>query len=536
MRNKKFLLGIGLVSLMFLGVSCGKDFLNPDITNTQTTDSFYQTEAQVEQGLNGLYNNLLRVSSQRWMMSEVRSDNTWVEINTNAQRDYSDIGTFRYNITNLDTIANTWNNLYLLVSNTNTFLQKIENVSFHDEKLKNQFIGEARFLRGLAYYDLVRYYGRIPLILEPITQEQALQIGQSSSQEIYDQAIIPDLKFAAANLPEAPVNIKGAKVVGKATWMAAKALLGHVYTTMSGYPLNIDHKSEATALLKEVIDYANGSGKFWAETADEWLHMWTNEQDNKYHIFEIQYINGGLGLGNPMVFETVPGLYSGYTNVRIYGNNIYAEDTLVESYLEGSDNDIHDIRLKGTVDTTKFVNTDVNPAQTYSGDPFFHKFLEHKIKRAELGLADIDNQIQSYYDWAINFPIIRLEDVMLMYAELVGPTAEGLQMVNRIRTRAGLAAVTTTDPTEFQEIVERERRLELAGEGHRWHDIVRRGVWKTRIKDMFYRYAWSELNQEYDAEIKAYGDELRDGYYVYPIPQSQILVKDGLYEQNEAYR
>ena len=536
MRNKKFLLGIGLVSLLYFGVSCGNDFLSPDITNSQTTDSFYQTEAQVEQGLNGLYNNLLRVSSQRFMMSEVRSDNVWVEINTNAQRDYSDIGTFRYNITTLDTIANTWNNLYLLVSNANTFLQKIENVQFYDESLKDQFRGEARFLRALAYYDLVRYYGRIPLILEPITQEQALQTGQSSAKEIYEQAIIPDLEYAASKLPETPVNTKGSAVKGKATWMAAKALLGHVYTTMSGYPLYSDNTSAAKTLLKEVIDYATGKGKFWASTSDQWLHIWTNEQDNNYHIFEIQYVNGGSGLGNPMVFESCPGLYSGYTNVRIYGNSVWAEDTLVDAYLDGSDNGIHDIRLNGTVDTTKFVNTDVNPAQTYSGDPFFVKFLEHKIKRAKLGLTNIDDLVQSYYDWPINFPIIRLEDVMLMYAELVGPTAEGLQLVNKIRTRAGLAEVTTTDPTEFQAIVARERRLELAGEGHRWHDLVRWGIWKETIKDMFYRYAWSDVYNEYDADIKSYGDDLKDGYYLYPIPEKQILVRDGLYEQNEAYR
>ena len=533
MRIHTLLLRIGLVSLLLVvGSSCGNDFLDPKITDVQTTDSFYQTEAQVEQALTGLYHGLRPLTLQRWFLSEVRSDNSWVQIVTNAQRDYSDIGHFRSTISNISTLSNAWNDLYLLIANANIFLEKIEGVSFYSEALKTRFIAEARFLRGLAYFELVRYFGRVPLVLTTITQEEAIRVPQSSAQEVYEQAIVPDLKHAGTNLP------LDATQAGRATQMAAKALLGQVYLTMSGYPLNLSHTGDASQLLEEVIDYAFTNGKYWASTADEWRHIWTNEQDNKYHIFEVQYIYGGLGLGNGLMFEYGPGLFSAYTSRGSFGNSIWAEDTLTEAYLEGSEeDDIHDIRLVGTVDTTRFVNTDTKPPTPYTGDPFFTKFWEHKVKRAELGLTDIDALVKDNYDWPINFPLIRLEDVMLMYAEIAGPTAKGLEMVNKIRERAGVPTVSSASASEFQDIVERERRLELASEGIRWHDLVRRNVWQERIKDMYYRYALNETTGEYDQETKSYGDRVaaNPGWYLYPIPESQILVKDGLYTQNTGY-
>lgn len=532
MKSTKYILSIGLAFSM-LATSCS-DFLNVDSKDTQTTTVFYKTEAQIDQALNGVYNGLLPFANDMLHLSECRSDNAYVQLQANGQRDYSDIGAFRPNIVNNATVDGAWKHCYTLIANANILLSKIDNVTFANEGVKEQYKAETRFLRALAYFDLVRYFGRIPLLLEPKSQEEVLNIGQSEAKEVYEQAIIPDLEFAIQNLPLKPVNYQNKETAGKANKMAAKSLLGRVYLTMAGFPLNDASKKEkAKTLLEEVINYAEESGKYWASSSNEWKRIWVSDNDNKYHIFEIQYENGGLGLGNTMVFNSCPNLYSAYTDVRIFGNQIYVERSL-DNEFKKLYNGKMDARCLATIDTTKFVNTDGATPVKYTEDDFYIKFLEHKMKRAELGYSNIDKSIVDYNDWPINFPLIRLEDVMLMYAEIVGPTTRGLEMVNKIRTRAGMDPVPSCSEAEFQKYVERERRLELAFEGVRWHDLVRHNNLQA-IRDMFHRYAINadgSINQA----VESYVGNVKDGMYLFPIPESQMKVKNGLYEQNEAYK
>ena len=532
MKISKYILGLSLVATL-LFASCS-DFLDVDSRNTQTTDTFYKTEGQADQALTGLYHDLLPMSLYSLMLSEVRSDNTYKE-NDGAQRDFSSIGKFEKNIANLSILSNAWNDYYKLVSHANTFLEKVENIEFANGDIKKQYIGEAHFLRALAYFDLVRYFGRVPIVTKTISQAEALSLLQSEAVDVYEQVIIPDLEFACVNLNNTPKNYLGKNVEGHATQIAAKALLGRVYLTMAGFPLNdVSKKDLAKSLLKEVIDYAEANNKYWAKTSEEWKRIWISDNDNKYHIFEIQYQNGGLGLGNRMVFESCPGLYSAYTIVRIFGNHLYCERQLSKEFQKTYNGEM-DARCLATIDTTKFVNTDGATPIKYTGDDFYVKFLEHKMKRNQLGYSDIDNSIVDYNDWPINHPIIRLEDVMLMYAEIVGPTTEGLDMVNRIRTRAGMDPIPSCSDDEFQKYVDRERRLELAFEGIRWHDLVRHNNLQA-IRDMYIRYATDEETGLVNPDILALVQNVQDNMYIYPIPEAQMKVKDGLYIQNEAYK
>ncbi len=187
------------------------------------------------------------------------------------------------------------------------FLSKTDGVTFSSETIKNQFIGEAKFLRALAYFDLVRYFGRIPIVLEPVSVNEAMAIKQSEPVETYETAIVPDLEDAVKKLVDTPLNYQGNSAsAGRATLTAAKALLGRVYLTMAGYPIQDESKKAlAEQLFSEVIDYAFANNKYWASTADEWKKIWISENDNKYHIFEIQYI-AAKNYGNPMVFNSVP--------------------------------------------------------------------------------------------------------------------------------------------------------------------------------------------------------------------------------------
>ena len=222
-----------------------------------------------------------------------------------------------------------WNDLYEIVARANMFLSKTDGVTFSDEKIKNQFIGEAKFLRALAYFDLVRYFGHIPIVLEPVSVNEAMTIKQSKQVDVYETAIVPDLEDAVRKLVDTPLNYQGNNAsAGRATLAAAKSLLGRVYLTMAGYPVQDESKKAlAEQLFSEVIDYARANNKYWAQTGDEWQKVWISDNDNKYHIFEIQYI-ASKNYGNPMVFNSVPQVNDSYTKLEMSGNRIWCEARL----------------------------------------------------------------------------------------------------------------------------------------------------------------------------------------------------------------
>jgi starch-binding outer membrane protein, SusD/RagB family len=134
--------------------------------------------------------------------------------------------------------------------------------------------------------------------------------------------------------------------------------------------------------------------------------------------------------------------------------------------------------------------------------------------------------ILSSSDWPINYPLLRGEDVMLMYAEAInetsGPTAEAIALVNRIRNRAGLANINPTTKADFKLALEKERRSEFGFEGLYWYDLVRTG----RALDVM--NPWLQANYS--------GKTIDQTQLIYPIPRSEMLVKPGLYDQNPGYQ
>lgn len=525
MKLYKYLISGGLA--LTLSLSSCESWLEVEPNDTRTTDYFYSTPSEMEQAIIGIYNGLLPISDYSWLMSEVRSDNAWVDKTTDKQRDYIDIGTFNPNISTISTLSGAWNNLYEIIARANMFLSKTDGVTFSSEAIKNQFIGEAKFLRALAYFDLVRYFGRIPIVLEPVSVNEAMTIKQSEPVEVYETAIVPDLEDAVKKLVDTPLNYMGNSAsAGRATQVAAKSLLGRVYLTMAGYPVqDASKKALAEELFSEVIDYSFANNKYWASTADEWIKIWISDNDNKYHIFEIQYI-AAKNYGNPMVFNSVPAVNDSYTKIQMSGNRIWCENQLDGIFKQTDETGAFiDKRCAGTINTSEFVDEDGTP---YTGGDFFLKFFEHKMKRKLLGYEDIDDQIADRTYFPINYPLIRLEDVMLMYAEIVGPTGKGKEMVNKIRTRAGLDALDDDITIEnFADSVDIERRRELASEGIRWHDLVRQNRYVGVLQDMFKRNGSDANGVITKPETYELYKLVTKDSYIYPIPDSQMKVKEG---------
>ena len=293
-----------------------------------------------------------------------------------------------------------------------------------------------------------------------------------------------------------------------------------------------EKKDSAAILFKQVIDYAEANNKYWAKNMDEWNKMWIHENDNKYFIFEIQHIaasgQGNMHTANCM---TKPSVSIWCNPNLIIGNvHIYAEKNLRDHFKETDEegNNI-DKRSWGTISTSSIASDD-NP--TVDNDNLvFVKFFENKVKRATLGYTDMDATIIDRTYWPQNFPIIRLEDVMLLYAEIVGNTEEGVRLVNKIRNRAGLESLPSSiSETDFQEAVSNERRYELAGEGVRWHDLVRQNKYVQVMQDMFVND-----DETADQSYASLAKRVTKDSYLYPIPLQQMQVMEGLYKQNPGY-
>jgi hypothetical protein len=531
--------------------SCSSDFLNVSPNDQLQKNNTYKTPAQAEQAIVGIYSNLRYLANDEYLyLSEVRSDNAWVNPNTDGLREYSEIGTFRAG-SDIVTFNSVWNEWYKVILDANTAIAKIPDITFTTQSTKDQFLGEAYFLRGWAYFELARLFGNIPIIDKPMSTDQVKTIKQSPAIDVYKNIVIPDMSKAEAMLPisSAMKTSIGASatVYGRADKIAAKAMLGRIYMTMAGFPINDPvAQDSAEVKLKGVMDFSiANSNKYWAPDSTAWKKQWISENNNLYSIFAIQYRSGGTG--NTAIFDFSPALPPTYTTMRIYGNQIYIDKALMYKMSLLNSNGKPDSRVYNTTILTGYAAETNWPA--YSNltqsltlpdgtvvdniltNSMFYKYMNSIQKRAALGYpANIETSMKDYNDWPVNYPVIRLEDVELMYAEVLlnkhSDVAGAIDIVNKIRTRAGADAVSNSlSVSDALLAVKNERQIEFCGEGVRWFDLVRWNDWKKAISDKFDNSGSTFVDKS----------NIKDGRYLYPIPQTQMQVEPGLYIQNPDY-
>lgn len=552
MKNFK---NICLMVALLLGTASCDDYLNVPPMDLLTSDGFYATPTQVDQGVVGMYTKLRDLSmNEYWYMSECRSDNSWVIPRDNAIRQFSEIGTFRASA-ELAEFNAVWNLWYGVIYNANVLIASIPNCDFGKETaLKDQFLGEAHFMRGWAYFELARLYGNIPLIDTPMSSAQVQTVEQSSANEIYQKIVIPDLLVAKSKLPlgKDMKDASGTSISskGRADRIATTALLGRVYMTLSGFPHNdASTQSLAEAELKEVITYSeNNDNKFWAPDSVEWRRQWipAKEYYNKYSLFSIQYRGGGTG--NKAPFFLGPKLPKSFTRYDLFGNLIYVEKSLMYEFdkvYSGKGKNLKDARGYNHSVLAGYDAEDNFPAYSQIKDKLtledgtlvdvlstsmFYKFLPSKRKVAELNMAvDVEATMTGSNDWPVNHPVIRYDDVLLMYAEILAAKNDvngAMGIVNRIRERVGCDPESASSPGEAMKFIKRERRIEFMGEGVRWFDLVRWNDWKPAVIGMFDRYNNPDGTDKND---------VKDGRYLYPIPLNQLNARPGLYKQNDDY-
>lgn len=494
-------------------VACEKDLNQQPISNF-TSETYFTNANDFLQGTNAIYNDLRTFPDRLLNLSETRSDNLYA-VSEGGVRDWEGINSFHKTIAANPAIEEAWAKDFNGISRANIMLEQLvkNGTVVPDENLRKRYEAEAKFLRAFFYFDLVRTYGKVPLVDRLVTPEEALNIPRSPVANIY-QLIISDLKFAADILP-APSGYAAADK-GRATKFAAKSLLALVYMTRSaptygidGPGLGLNEWDLAATLLTEVISsnsYTFLTNVAPATNAYSSIFAFNNE-NNKEVVFNVEYSTGS----NPQVGATFPWLLvpdgyfqslgkpvQGGLQIRPISNN------LLNSYEVGDLRKAFSIQAgytipQGVVETQSFFKKYVDPTQVPG----------------------------SRTDWPINFIVIRFTDVLLMKAECVLHGAPGSQatdvdaIINNVRIRAGLPGNKTN--VTLAQLME-ERRKEFAGEGLRWHDLVRSGMIETIMS------AWIAAD-----DIKHQMQPFTKNYIIYPVPQSQLDVKVGLYSQNTGY-
>lgn len=414
-----------IIAIFFLiqVISCD-DILDKEPISTFSASGFYQTESDCEAGVYGIYDAVQSTFSTNFAYwGEGRADNVKTE----------QTGEAMYLMDNNMTVSlasGDWTNLYTIISRANYAIKYIPEIYDENDAAGNMLIGQAKALRALAYFYLVRVWGDVPLITEPYTSvDQDIFVSRTDQETVLDQ-IETDLTYAAKYCNDRYNSDKDRILITKG---GANALFTQVHMWRKEY--------EKALETSELV--LNNSLYSLVTTMDDWSDMFISGYSDE-SIFEIGYDETDQKNGLRTLYAV--GSYSIYV----------PSDEFKTTY------EIEDARIPYVYDTT---------------------LAEPKAIWKFLGKG-VSDEVSDRYD--CNIVMIRLADIMLLRAEALtqvggsGNIAQALSLLNTIRERAGLAAFETQADAEamygdLESAILHERSVELCYEGHRWFDLVRTG-------------------------------------------------------------
>jgi hypothetical protein len=424
-------------------VSC-ENYLDLSPISEETSDNAYSNASQIEAALTGAYESFQSSDYYVWdnvLYQDVRSDNYY------AGGDNPEIFSIDYltiSPTN-SKIFGSWSSLYNAIAKANTVIEKVQEVKDPalSQERKSQIMGEAYFLRSFHYYQLVKNWGGVPLVLEATKSANPadVRIPKSSPEEVYAQ-IIADLELAIILLPDTYGNDnsvnKARATAGAANALAAKVMLQRP---------NPDYAKALQFIAAVESSEANYSLIPFENLFDG------NHFNNEESILEIQYLGGDEGNWGPQML--LPPSISGDT----WRKFVTPSHNLVAAFEAEND----ELRKNATI-----LMESVQWVDEYWGNEIGSEIpFGYKWKNAS-GWASADRQY-----------LLRYGDIVLLKAEALNESNQldlAVNEVNRIRGRALLPDLTAAQKSSKEVLrltILNERRLELAQEAQRWDDLVR---------------------------------------------------------------
>jgi hypothetical protein len=461
-KMKYLLIAVIVVSGL---ASCKKSFVDVAPQGQFLSDFYYANQDQAYSALVAVYDPLRKNSGgfeNMLALMNAGSDDHYAGGGNST--DGTQLQAFsNYTMTSNLMAGSYWNDPYQGIFRANVLLKKLPAVPM-DDNLKARFEGETKALRAYYYFSLVRMFKNIPLLLEPLTATNMYQAEQAKPEDVYTQ-IEKDLTDAIAVLPN---TVPATSEAGRFTKGAAKALLGKVYLYEKKNALAAQQLADVNGtpggtstygykLLTIFGDLWNPANKFNTESILEETHSAAGNSDWGFWGSGRDEGNTVNVMVGPRSYERIdpsaPDLPSGWS-FMVFTQNFY--DFIKND--PRKDATLIDLNALQTAGKIKYIAGYLNTGY------FLNKFLPRKADVSKGGGASELNYRQDTY-------IIRLADTYLMEAEALGATGARAQaLLDAVRTRAGLTSVPVTLTA-----IKNERRAELAGEGHRWFDLVRWG-------------------------------------------------------------
>ncbi len=472
---KKYIILLSGVGAILFG-SCKKE-LTETPYSFLTPATFYKTAADAQSAINGVLSALQpQAYYQRtiYIMTECPGDDLAPILTQNQER--IDMYKLQYTSTNPE-ITNWWQNSYKLISRANDVIANVPKINM-DVPTRNNIVGNAYFLRAMAYFDLVRSFGDVPLLLHPITSpgDSSLFPKRTASATVYQQ-VISDLKYAEANCLSEPKITAANK--GMVSSGAASAMLARVYLqrASSAYADPADNQnalnecntvisSGVYSLMPVYSDVFNWNKKYYPTQTEVIfaVQFGSNNSGTTQNITVRMFSPAGLGGSGSFV-----------ANTNFWNNGYPAYDTIRKNW---------------------------NLSDTAGGKivaPYIHKYRD-------------PSWVQGSNNSQMNWIVLRYADVLEMQSEAMNnlnPTDPGkFAGVNAVLTRAGVPVAhqysfaNVASQTDFVDTLVKERARELCVEGHRRWDLIRLGQY-----------------QQVEAGI---GMTLQPDFYLMPIPQTEL--------------
>jgi len=451
-----------LVAAGLLITSCAEDFL--DVPSQEKVEAEHSEENYSPEVLvNGIYGMFTdwNYGFAFLGITEIISDNAdkgSSPTDTGTDKDILDALTYT---STAGSFSSMWEHWYKSIGRATEAITYTEEYGLTDETLKNRYIAEARFLRALNYFFLVRGWGDIPI------QEQDL-IQRVPQAEVYDY-IEADLQFAIDNLPVSYAD----KDLGRATKGAAQGLKAKVHLYQNEW-------QQAYDLAQTVIS----SGTYSLEP--DYAKIFRLEGENgSESLFEFQARGESIAHGIQQYSQT-QGPRGGAASIG-WGFNTPSQD-LLDAF--NAEND--DVRRDATIifrNETMYDGREIGNTENAM-------YNEKAYSSANGGANDTDK----------NLRYLRLGEIYLIKAEAaneLGNTTEAISSLNAVRNRAKLPNSTASGQDAIRQAIWKERRLELAMEHDRWFDLVR--------------------TKHAESAMKAVGRDFQSKHYLFPIPDNQLI-------------
>lgn len=565
MKNLSFIL---VIAASLLLMSC-EDFLDTTNYTKKDTSNYPETVTDAEQMITGIYSNLSYSSANPhqsyYYVAELASDDRFGGGGENDKLMQS-----------LDLIMNNgssmletfWETRYTGIFRANMAIETLDNCEGYDsEDQKNQMKGEAYFMRAFFYFEMASLYGNVPLVITTAP----VNLPKASSEELYSQ-MASDLKTAIELMPSKPYTSVEA---GHATKWTAEALMARVFLFYTGFygkdalPLVAEDGTISGEVTKSQVvtwleDCINNSGH---TLVSDYRELWP--YTNRYTVEEYEFTKGqGLEWVEDDEASSPETLFAiKYSNFPDWGTTIgYANEYALHFGMRGAQDYENTFPFgqgwgAGPVNPVlwnEWVQDEPNdprreasivnipeelPNYTKGGwadfiqetDFWPKKVVPVTARDGETGTLASSYSVLMYgtpenfqLDNTMDVILIRLADVYLMHSELT----ETNTYMNKVRERAGL-----TDEAYSLANIQKERRYELAFEGVRWNDIRRWGIAPVELEKQIGQPIYTKGN---DDVSKAFGGgyaaryEATNGGF-FPIPDAQILLSDGVLEQNAGW-